>query len=189
MSRDILTQSLNQKQKEAILYSEGPLLILAGAGSGKTKVIAYKFSYLVKTKGFQPDSILTVTFTNKAADEMREKIRCLLDRDINTSWIGTFHSHCSRILRREMKALGFNNSFSIYDEDDQYNLVRHILKEFKIHEALYKGIASRISSLKSFLVGPDEFLSSGDGFGFDEKLAKVYVRIEVIPLILMILSC
>ena len=178
MSRDILTQSLNQKQKEAILYSEGPLLILAGAGSGKTKVIAYKFSYLVKTKGFQPDSILTVTFTNKAADEMREKIRCLLDKDINTSWIGTFYSHCSRILRREMKSLGFNNSFSIYDEDDQHNLVRHILKEFKIHEALYKGIASRISSLKSLLVGSDEFLSSGDGFGFDEKLAKVYVRYQ-----------
>jgi DNA helicase-2/ATP-dependent DNA helicase PcrA len=178
MSRDILTQSLNQKQKEAVLYSEGPLLILAGAGSGKTKVIANKFSYLVKTKGFQPDAILTVTFTNKAADEMRENIRCLLDKDINTSWIGTFHSHCSRILRREMKALGFNNSFSIYDEDDQHNLVRHILKEFKIHEALYKGIASRISSLKSLLVGPDEFLSSGDGFGFDEKLAKVYVRYQ-----------
>jgi DNA helicase-2/ATP-dependent DNA helicase PcrA len=77
-----------------------------------------------------------------------------------------------------MKALGFNNNFSVYDEDDQHNLVRHILKEFKIHEALYKGIASRISSLKSFLVGPDEFLSSGDGFGFDEKLAKVYVRYQ-----------
>lgn len=77
-----------------------------------------------------------------------------------------------------MKALGFNNSFTIYDEDDQHNLVRHILKEFKIHEALYKGISSRISSLKSFLIGPDEFLSSGDGFGFDEKLAKVYVRYQ-----------
>ena len=178
MSREILTHGLNQEQKEAILYSEGPLLILAGAGSGKTKVIANKFSYLVKTKGLHQDSIFTVTFTNKSADEMREKIHCLLDKDTNTSWIGTFHSHCSRILRREMKALGFNNSFTIYDEDDQHNLVRHILKEFKIHEALYKGISSRISSLKSFLVGPDEFLSSGDGFGFDEKLAKVYVRYQ-----------
>lgn len=178
MSRDILTQGLNQKQKEAILYSEGPLLILAGAGSGKTKVIAHKFSYLVKIKGLHPDSIFTVTFTNKSADEMREKIHCLLDKDTNASWIGTFHLHCSRILRREMKALGLNNSFTIYDEDDQYNLVRHILKEFKIHEALYKGIVSRISSLKSFFVGPDEFLSSGDGFGFDEKLAKVYVRYQ-----------
>src|SRR3972149_3142052 len=170
--------SRGKKARNGTGYSEGRSLILAGAGSGKTKVIAYKFSYLVKTKGFQPDSILTVTFTNKAADEMREKIRCLLDKDINTSWIGTFHSHCSRILRREMKSLGFNNSFSIYDEDDQHNLVRHILKEFKIHGALYKGIASRISSLKSLLVGSDEFLSSGDGFGFDEKLAKVYVRYQ-----------
>jgi DNA helicase-2/ATP-dependent DNA helicase PcrA len=178
MSRDILTHGLNQKQKEAILYSEGPLLILAGAGSGKTKVITHKFYYLVKAKGLHPDSILTITFTNKAADEMRGNIRCLLDKDTNTSWVGTFHLHCSRILRREINALGLNNNFSLYDEDDQYNLVRHILKEFKIHEALYKGIASRISSLKSFLVGPDEFLSSGEGFGFDEKLAKVYVRYQ-----------
>jgi DNA helicase-2/ATP-dependent DNA helicase PcrA len=178
MSKDILTHGLNPKQKEAIIYSEGPLLILAGAGSGKTTVIAHKFSYLVKAKGLYPESILTVTLTNKAADEMKGRIQCLLEKDINTPWVGTFHSHCSRILRREIKALGHTNSFSIYNEDDQHNLVRHILKEFKIHEALYKGIASRISSLKSFLVGPDEFLSSGDGFGFDEKLAKVYVRYQ-----------
>lgn len=178
MSKYILTQGLNQKQKEAILYSEGPMLILAGAGSGKTKVVTHKFSYLVKAKGFSPDSILTVTFTNKAADEMRNKICRMIDRETDTCWIGTFHSHCKRILRKEIKALGLSNSFSIYDEDDQHFLIRHILKEFKIHEALYKGIASRISSLKSFLVGPDEFLSSGEGFGFDEKLAKVYVRYQ-----------
>lgn len=178
MSKSILTQGLDQKQKEAIFYSEGPLLILAGAGNGKTKVITHKFSYLVKAKGFNPDSILTITFSNKAADEMRKKICSMIDRDIDTCWIGTFHSHCRKILRKEIKALGISNTFSIYDEDDQYFLIRHILKEFKIHEALYKGIASRISSLKSFLVGPDEFLSSGDGFGFDEKLAKVYVRYQ-----------
>ncbi|MGB9715784.1 MAG: UvrD-helicase domain-containing protein [Thermodesulfovibrionales bacterium] len=178
MSKNILTQGLNQKQKEAIFYSEGPLLILAGTGSGKTKVVTHKFSYLVKAKGFSPDSILTITFTNKAADEMRNKICSMIDRDTDTCWIGTFHSHCKRILRKEIKALGLSNTFSIYDEDDQHFLIRHILKEFKIHEALYKGIASRISSLKSFLVGPDEFLSSGDGFGFDEKLAKVYVRYQ-----------
>jgi DNA helicase-2/ATP-dependent DNA helicase PcrA len=178
MSKYILTQDLDKKQKEAILYSDGPLLILAGTGSGKTKVITHKFSYLVKVKGFNPDSILTVTFTNKAADEMRKNISCMINNDIDTCWIGTFYSHCNRILRKEIKALGIDNNYSIYDEDDQHCLIRHILKEFKIHEALYKGIASRISSLKSFLVGPDEFLASGDGFGFDEKLAKVYVRYQ-----------
>ncbi|HYA12457.1 MAG TPA: DUF3553 domain-containing protein [Thermodesulfovibrionales bacterium] len=178
MSKDILMHDLNPQQKEAILYTKGPLLILAGAGSGKTKVIAHKFSYLVKTKGLPPDSIFTVTFTNKAADAMKEMIRSFLEKETDVSWVGTFHSHCNRILRKEIKALGHNNSFSIYDEDDQCSLVRHILKEFKIHEALYKGIVSRISALKSSLIEPEEFLSSGDGFGFDEKLAKVYVRYQ-----------
>lgn len=178
ISRETFMDGLNPQQKEALLYTEGPLLILAGAGSGKTKVITHKFSYLTKAKKLSHDSILTVTFTNKAADEMRERIVALLGNNTNGSWIGTFHSQCNRILRNEIKALGYNNNFSIYDDDDECNLVRHILKEFKIHEALYKGVASRISSLKSSLVGPEEFLSSIDGFGFDEKLAKVYVRYQ-----------
>jgi ATP-dependent DNA helicase UvrD/PcrA len=178
MLKEILTNGLNPQQKEAILYTRGPLLILAGAGSGKTKVVAHKFSYLVKAKGLQADSIFTVTFTNRAADEVKTMVRNLLEKDTDSCWVGTIYSQCNRILRKEIKALGHTNGFSIYDEDDQCNLVRHILKEFKIHEALYKGIVSRINSLKSSLVGPDEFLSSGDGFGFDEKLAKVYVRYE-----------
>jgi DNA helicase-2/ATP-dependent DNA helicase PcrA len=178
MIKEILTQGLNPQQKEAILYTKGPLFILAGAGSGKTKVIAHKFSYLVKAKGLNTDSVFTVTFANKAAEEMKAKIGSLLEKDTNSCWIGTLHSHCNRILRKDIKVLGHSNNFSIYDEDDQCNLVRHILKEFKIHEALYKGIVSRISSLKSSLIGPDEFLSSGDGFGFDEKLARVYVRYQ-----------
>jgi len=169
---------LNPQQKEALTYTDNPLLIFAGAGSGKTRVMAHKFSYLNKVRKLPQDSILTVTFTNKAANEMRGRISTLLDRDIGSAWIGTFHSQCGRILRREIKALGYNNNFSIYDDDDQCNLIRHILKEFKIYEALYKGIASRISLLKSSLIGPREFLASGDGFGFDEKLAKVYVRYQ-----------
>lgn len=171
-------QDLNPQQKEALNHTEGPLLVLAGAGSGKTRVIAHKFSHLVKTKKLHPDSLFTVTFTNKAADEMKRRIAVLLQKDIHSCLIGTFHSQCNRILRKEIKALGYGCDFSIYDDDDQYNLVRHILKEFKIYEALYKGITSRISFLKSSLIGPEEFLSSGDGFGFDEKLAKVYVRYQ-----------
>ncbi len=169
---------LNPQQKEALLYTENPLLVFAGAGSGKTKVIAHKFAYLHKAKKLPLNSILTVTFTNKAADEMKERISSLLNKDLNGSWIGTFHSQCNKILRKEIKSLGYGNNFSIYDEDDQCSLIRHILKEFKIHEALYKGIASRISFLKSSLVSPEDFLASGDGFGFDEKLAKVYIRYQ-----------
>ncbi len=169
---------LNPQQKEALLHVSSPLLIFAGAGSGKTRVIAHKFSYLNKSKKMPTDSIFTVTFTNKAANEMKERIRGLLDRDMNGAWIGTFHSQCSRILRRDIPALGYSSNFSIYDEDDQCTLIRHILKEFKIYEALYKGIVSRISFLKSSLIGPEKFLASGDGFGFDEKLAKVYMRYQ-----------
>jgi DNA helicase II / ATP-dependent DNA helicase PcrA len=175
-SKETAMHDLNPQQKEALTYLDSPLLVSAGAGSGKTRLIAHKFSYLNKTKKLPKDSILTVTFTNKAAGEMKEKIGGLLDKDLNGAWIGTFHSQCNRILRKEIKALRYNDNFSIYDEDDQCNLIRHILREFKIYEALYKGIVSRISILKSSLIGPEEFLSTGDGFGFDEKLAKVYVR-------------
>lgn len=171
-------RDLNPRQREALVHTKTPLLVFAGAGSGKTRFIAHKFSYLTKAEKVSPKAIFTVTFTNKAADEMRERIRNLLDRDLNGAWIGTFHSQCSRILRKEARALGYSSQFTIYDEDDQCSLVRHILKELKIHEALYKGIVSRISLLKSSLIGAEQFLSSGDGFGFDEKLARVYVRYQ-----------
>jgi DNA helicase-2/ATP-dependent DNA helicase PcrA len=175
-SKEKPMHDLNPQQKEALTYIDSPLLVFAGAGSGKTRVIAHKFSFLNKSKRIPHDGILTVTFTNKAADEMKERIGHFLGRNLNGCWIGTFHSQCNRILRKEIKSLGYGNNFSIYDDDDECNLIRHILKEFKIYEALYKGIASRISILKSSLIGPEEFLSYGDGFGFDEKLAKVYVR-------------
>jgi len=178
MPKESLLEGLNQQQREALLYVKGPLLILAGAGSGKTRVISHKFAYLVKSKRFSPDSIFTVTFTNKAANEMKERISTLIGKDTNRSWIGTFHSQCNRILRREIRPLGYKHDFSIYDEDDQCSLIRQILREFRFHEALYRGVAARISSLKASLIGPEEFLSTGDGFGFDEKLAKVYVRYQ-----------
>ncbi|MCL5421539.1 MAG: UvrD-helicase domain-containing protein [Nitrospirae bacterium] len=178
MSKESLLESLNPQQREALLYTEGPLLVLACAGSGKTKVIAHKFAHLVKAKKFSPDSILTLTFTNKAANEMKERIISLSGKDVAGSWIGTFHSQCNRLLRREIRVLGYKPDFSIYDDDDHCALIRHILREFRFHEALYKGVAAKISSLKSRLIGPEEFLSTGDGFGFDEKLAKVYIRYQ-----------
>lgn len=178
MSKESLLEGLNPQQREALIHTEGPLLILAGAGSGKTRVISHKFAYLLKSKRLTPDSILTVTFTNKAAREMKERIVSLSGKNLNGPWIGTFHSQCCRILRREIDKLGFGHDFTIYDDDDQCNLIRHILREFKFHEALFKGVAAKISSLKSSLISPEEFLSTGDGFGFDEKLAKVYMRYQ-----------
>jgi DNA helicase-2/ATP-dependent DNA helicase PcrA len=178
MSKENVMHDLNPQQKEALKHIEGPLLVLAGAGSGKTRVITHKYAYFVKTQKISPESILTVTFTNKAANEMKERIHHLLGRELKHTWIGTLHSQCGKILRKEIKCLGYSTQFSIYDEDDRCNLIRHILKEFKIYEALYKGVSTRINFLKASLVGPEDFLSSGDGFGFDEKLAKVYVRYQ-----------
>ncbi len=178
MPKESLLEGLNPQQVEALMHTEGPLLILAGAGSGKTRVISHKFVYLNKSKRIPPDSILTVTFTNKAAREMKERIVSLSGRNLNGPWIGTFHSQCCRLLRREIEVLGFRPDFTIYDEDDQCSLIRHILREFKFHEALFKGFASKISSLKASLIGPEEFLTKSDGFGFDEKLAKVYMRYQ-----------
>ncbi|NOX20262.1 MAG: UvrD-helicase domain-containing protein, partial [Nitrospirae bacterium] len=169
MNTKSLIDQLNPQQKEALLHTKGPLLILAGAGSGKTRVITHKFAYLLKEKKLSSSSILAVTFTNKAAEEMKSRICSLLSCELNNTWIGTFHSQCNRILRSEIKALKYDPDFVIYDETDQHSLIRHILKELNIYEALYKGVASRISNLKASMITPEEFISSGDGYGFDEK--------------------
>lgn len=178
MAKDALLKDLNPEQREAITYSNGPLLVLAGAGSGKTRVITYKFSYLVKKKKYNPLSLFSVTFTNKAADEMKTRICHFLENDLKGAWIGTFHSLCNKILRKEINLLGYKPDFSIYDEDDQCNLIKHILKEMKIYEALYKGVAAKISILKSSLISPTDFLSQGDSFSFDEKLGRVYLKYQ-----------
>jgi DNA helicase-2/ATP-dependent DNA helicase PcrA len=171
-----ITDSLNPEQTKALHCNKGPLLVLAGAGSGKTRVITHKFALLAKK--YSTDNILALTFTNKAANEMKERIEALTKLDTKGCWVGTFHSVCNRILRREIHALGYGNGFTIYDEDDQCNLIRHILKEFKIFEAIYRGILSRISGLKSSSVSPEQFMSDGEGFGFEERLARVYVRYQ-----------
>lgn len=172
----LVIEALNERQREAVLHKDGPLLVLAGAGSGKTRVITHRFAYLASKSS--PNSILSVTFTNKAASEMKERIHSLIRKDLRNTWVGTFHSQCNRILRAEIAALGYSSDFSIYDSDDQANLIRHILKEFKICEALFKGILTRISSLKATCITPEEFVSNGDGFGFEERLARVYVRYQ-----------
>lgn len=178
MAKDVLLEDLNPQQREAVLHAHGPLLVLAGAGSGKTRIITCRFSNLVKKKKFSPSSIFTVTLTNKAAEEMKDNISRCVDCDHKQNWIGTFHSQCNKILRKEIKAIGFKPDFAIYDDDDQSSLIRHILKEFNIYEALYKGVSSRIGILKASMISPEDFLAQGDGFSFDEKLGRVYLRYQ-----------
>jgi len=178
MTKKVLLNGLNPQQKEAVLHATGPLLVLAGAGSGKTKVLTHRFAYLMNVQKVPATSILAMTFTNKAAHEMKERISRLTSKSVSDLWVGTFHSLSARILRREIDRLGFKKDFCIYDDKDSGNLVRSILKEFKIHEALYKGILSKISSLKASLIEPDDLLSNEDSYGFDEKFARVYVRYQ-----------
>ncbi|MBC8413392.1 MAG: UvrD-helicase domain-containing protein [Nitrospira sp.] len=176
MTKQSLLSGLNSQQKDAVLHTTGPLLVLAGAGSGKTRVLAHRFANLSELQKVQPASILTMAFTNKAAKEMKEQIENLTGKSTKGLWIGTFPSLSTRILRKEINKLGYSNDFCIYDEEDSGHLVRSMLKELKIHEALYKGILSKISTLKASLITPEELLANEDSYGFDEKFAKVYVR-------------
>jgi DNA helicase-2/ATP-dependent DNA helicase PcrA len=178
MAKEVLLEDLHPQQREAVLHSSGPVLVLSGPGSGKTRVVACRFCHLVKKKKLPASSIFTVTLTNRAAAEMKDLISESLTGDHRQNWIGTFLSHCTRILRKEIKAAGFKPDFTIYDEDDRSSLIRHILKEFNIYEALYRGVSARIGTLKASLVTPEDFLSQGDGFSFDEKLGRVYLRYQ-----------
>ncbi len=181
ISKNLLLKDLNQQQKDAVLHTKGPLLVLAGAGSGKTRVITHRFAHICSSLKIPATSIMAMTFTNKAAEEMSVRVNKLLKKNLKGAWIGTFHSLSNRILRKEIENLGFKRNFVIYDEGDSCQLIRSILKELKIHEALYKGIVSKISSLKASLVGPEEFLkitSKEDSYGFDEKFARVYIRYQ-----------
>ncbi len=178
MSKNKILNDLNPQQKSAIIHNKGPLLVLAGAGSGKTKVITHRFAYLTSTHNVLPKSILAMTFTNKAAEEMKDRIVRLTGKNTEDLWVSTFHSFCSKVLRKNSDKLGFDRNFCIYDKGDSCNIIRSILKEFKIHEALYKGVSSRLSSLKASLIDPDKLLAREDSYGFDEKFTRIYVKYQ-----------
>ena len=139
--------TLNPMQKEAVLCTEGPLLILAGAGSGKTRVLTHRVAYLIEEKGVNPWNILAITFTNKAAGEMRERVDNLVGFGAESIWVSTFHSSCVRILRREIGALGYASSFTIYDTDDSLRVIKEILKAGHIAEKRFspRSVLSLIS--------------------------------------------
>ena len=170
-------QTLNPEQREAVLHIDGPLLILAGAGSGKTRVIAQRIAYLLSEGFAQHYEILAVTFTNKAAEEMRTRVETLLGASLVGSWISTFHALCARLLRREATAIGLPRDFVIYDSSDQVALVKQVLKELQIDDSVVQPrmALSKISHAKNTMAGPDFFKSQGWSQR-GEQLAKVYEK-------------
>jgi DNA helicase II / ATP-dependent DNA helicase PcrA len=168
--------SLNPEQREAVLNIKGPLLILAGAGSGKTRVITSRVAYIVGDGHANPEEVLAVTFTNKAAEEMRDRVETLLGADCRSMWISTFHSLCARLLRREAPAIGLSRDFVIYDSSDQLTVVKLALKELHIDDSFVQPRAalSRISHAKNRMEGPDAVAASAGWNRRDEQIAKVY---------------
>ena len=152
--------TLNEQQSEAVLHTEGPLLILAGAGSGKTRVLTHRIAYLIEEKGVNPWNILAITFTNKAAGEMRERVDQLVGFGSESIWVSTFHSTCVRILRRHIDLLGYDTNFTIYDADDQKTLMKDVCKLLNIDTKVYRerSLLNAISHAKDELVTPEEFL-------------------------------
>lgn len=169
-------EMLNGPQQEAVMQTEGPVLILAGAGSGKTRVLTHRAAYLIEEKGVAPYHIMAITFTNKAAGEMRERIQRLVGFGSDSIWVATFHATCVRILRRFINRIGFETNFTIYDADDQKSLMKSICKSMEIDTKLYKEkmFLAAISSAKDALIGPEEFaLNAGEDYA-KKKQAQVY---------------
>jgi DNA helicase-2/ATP-dependent DNA helicase PcrA len=166
---------LNPVQQHAVLTTEGPLLVIAGAGSGKTRVLTYRVAHLISACGVKPNEILAITFTNKAAGEMRTRLESLLGNVARAIWILTFHAACGRILRREAPRLGYRSNFTIYDQADQVRLVKQCLEELERDPKRFvpRGIHAQISNAKNQLIGPDEYMSRVASF-YDQTVAEVY---------------
>ena len=168
--------SLNDMQQKAVFQTEGPVLILAGAGSGKTRVLTHRIAYLIEEMGVNPWNIMAITFTNKAAAEMRERVDNLVGFGSESIWVSTFHSTCVRFLRRYIDKLGYDNNFSIYDTDDQKSVMKEVCKKLDIDTKIYKerNLLSAISRAKNEMILPDEFeLNAGGDYG-QKKVAEVY---------------
>ena len=174
-----LLADLNPAQREAVLHVEGPLLVVAGAGSGKTRVLTHRVAHLIRAHGVKPNEILAITFTNKAAAEMRERLERTLGRTARAIWILTFHAACGRILRREAERLGYRSSFTIYDQADQVRLVKACLEELGKDPKRFtpRGIHSQISNAKNQLISPEDYSSRVASF-WDQTVAEVYERYQ-----------
>lgn len=172
--------TLNAEQREAVFHTEGPLLILAGAGSGKTRVLTHRIAYLIEEKGINPWNILAIAFTNKTAGEMRERVDDIVGFGSESIWVSTFHSTCVRILRRHIDRLGYDNNFTIYDSDDQKTLMKDVCKLLQIDTKTYRErtILSAISSAKDEMVTPEEYELNAYGDFSKKKIAEAYKEYE-----------
>ena len=170
-----LYDNMNDRQKEAMLCTEGPLLIIAGAGSGKTRVLTHRIAWLIESGITDPWHILAITFTNKAAGEMRQRVDSLVKEGADQVWVATFHSTCVRILRRFIDRIGYENGFTIYDTDDQKTLMKQVFKDLRIDPRSFRerNVLAAISSAKNELIGPDAFAKEAVGYA-EEKQAECY---------------
>ncbi|MEU6170834.1 DNA helicase PcrA [Streptantibioticus parmotrematis] len=170
-----LLEGLNEQQRAAVVHSGSPLLIVAGAGSGKTRVLTHRIAHLLGDRGVHPGQILAITFTNKAAGEMKERVEQLVGPRANAMWVSTFHSACVRILRRESKHLGFTSSFSIYDAADSKRLMALVCRDLDLDPKTYppKSFSAKVSNLKNELIDEESFAAQGEN-DFEKKLAEAY---------------
>ena len=175
-----LAGELNSAQVKAASYVDGPLLVLAGAGSGKTRVLTYRITHLIKDLGIDPYHILAVTFTNKAAAEMKDRITQMLGHDEIPEWVGTFHSLSAKILRREAESLGINRNFVIYDSDDQLAMIRKVMKELEISEKRFapEAVRNYISRAKDHLLSAEEYKGQNNEFFETQVVSEVYSKYE-----------
>ena len=175
-----ILKGLNDKQYEAVVNTEGPCLVIAGAGSGKTKVLTHKIAYLMGEKNILPWNILAITFTNKAAKEMKERIELLVGDAAKDMWVGTFHSICVRILRKFIDRVGFDSSFIIFDSSDQKTMIKQILKDLQLDDKIFtdRSVMSEISNAKNEMLEPDTYAVKAHGDFRKEKIAEVYERYQ-----------
>ena len=173
-------ESLNPEQRAAVYHTEGPLLILAGAGSGKTRTLTHRIAYLIDEKDVNPWNIMAITFTNKAAGEMRERVNQLVEFGAESIWVSTFHSTCVRILRRHIESLGYTTSFSIYDTDDQKTLLHQVLKKLDVDQKMYKDrvVMKYISASKDNLVSPEQFCREASGDYRMMRIGDIYTEYQ-----------
>ncbi|MDO4617660.1 MAG: DNA helicase PcrA [Lachnospiraceae bacterium] len=174
-----LLDTMNEQQREAVLCTEGPLLVLAGAGSGKTRVLTHRIAYLIQEKGVNPWNIMAITFTNKAAQEMKDRADALVGMGSEALWVSTFHSSCARILRRYIDRIGYSSNFTIYDTDDTKSLMKDIIRTLDLDPKLYKekNLLSKISAAKNNFVRAEEYQRSVTSWQ-ERKIAEIYMEYQ-----------
>lgn len=173
-------EGMNPRQREAVEYTEGPLLILAGAGSGKTRVLTHRIAYLIDEKGVPPYHIMAITFTNKAAQEMRERVDRIVEFGSESVWVSTFHSSCVRILRRFIDRIGYENNFTIYDTDDQKSVMKSVIKKLQLDTRMYKerSLLSAVSSAKNEMISPEQFERDAGLEWNKKRIAQAYYEYQ-----------